>query len=205
MFHQPIDGRAKCRYCRQTVYCKGNSTSALTRHAERKHQREYERIVGKKKKKNAPGNKPKRSFKYSRNSERKKMLDKKMVRFIVKRLRPINIVEDPAFKDLIKALDPKYPKPHRNTVSDKLIPEAFEEMETDVKKECQNLTNAALTTDLWSSPMYDSYNGVTLHFWDQEKKELASRILDCSKVRNQLNKALNRFAKFLQTHSVELS
>ena len=187
MFKKSGD-RAICSICKKDFDAKQGSTSAITRHAIRKHKSAYDKLIEDQKK--PKDNKKqltieeigKRNEKYPRNSERKKKIDEKFLQFIIKGEKPFNISDDRTFCELLQTLDKKYQIPHRNTISNVMVPEAYEKDQEDLKNECKNLKYASLTTDLWSSASFDSYNGVTLHYWDNKSKSLKTKILDCSKV-----------------------
>ena len=79
-------------------------------------------------------------------------------------------------------LDPKYTLPARKTISNNLIPAAYEEDRANLKEMLKKTDFVSLTTDLWTNAKSESYNAVTCHFWRPNVKKLETKILECKKV-----------------------
>ena len=62
---------------------------------------------------------------YSSNSEKAQNVTQKIATFIVKDMRPYSLVDSKAFRDMIKALDPRYQVPSRNEFTEIIIPEMY--------------------------------------------------------------------------------
>ena len=86
--------------------------------------------------------------------------------FIVSDLRPLSVVESPAFCRLIKTLEPRYVMPSRPYFSETLIPQLYEEVKAKVLSEISAATAVSLTTDGWTSRATQSYVTTTAHFID---------------------------------------
>ena len=92
------------------------------------------------------------------------------------------MVQQNGFRNLVKALDPKYILPIRGDTVVKLLKKTHKNANQKMVEELNQATYVALTTDMCSSKdSKDSYNGITVHYWISESASLKSRILDCSK------------------------
>ena len=56
----------------------------------------------------------------------------------------------------------------------------FEKVQARVKQLLELSCGVAITTDLWSSMNADSYNAVTVHFFNEKTQQLDSKTLECS-------------------------
>ena len=162
---------------------KSGNTSTIKRHAQKVHPSKYEDLLknAKPKLKQASLSDMFANPKYTPESSRRKELNKKLLKMIVKDLRPESIVEDEGFREFVEALDKKYVLPCRATLRNKLIPEAFKEIMEEVLDEISKADHVALTTDMWTSSSTDAFNAVTAHFWDSAVKKLKTKVLQCSK------------------------
>ena len=61
------------------------------------------------------------------------MLDAKVVRFIIRDLQPLSVVDDPGFTELLHAFDPRYTLPSRRTVRDVLLPNVYSKTKDALK------------------------------------------------------------------------
>ena len=142
--------------------CKKGNTSTLIRHAESAHKSNWKEIVQLDKESiKAPIQsvleiiKP-TGPKYKINSSRREELNQKVVSMIVKDLRPISIVEDEGFRDLLSTADPMYVPPSRKTLSEKLIPNRFKREMDEIKLYDLNRARyVGITTDAWTSNSTD--------------------------------------------------
>lgn len=109
---------------------------------------------------------------YDSSSKRAQEITKAIAIFICKGLHAYNIVEEPAFKDLIFLLEPKYVIPCRTTFSRSVIPKIYEELKDRMLKIIDFakgiLHSICMTTDLWTSRSGDSYIAFTLQFLDED-------------------------------------
>lgn len=83
-------------------------------------------------------------------------------------MRPLAVVDDPHFRELIEVFDPNYSVPSRNTVrswSMKLCTETA----AKVKELLYNLwpSHPALTADMWSAMNGDQFACVSVHAIDE--------------------------------------
>ena len=106
---------------------------------------------------------------YTAGSIRQKELTAAVAKFIVTGLRPIYIVEEKGFRDMIKAFDQRYTLPCRKTFSTTVIPRMYETVkEQTVLPRLERASSVAITTDMWTSRAADQYIGVTVHFIDDD-------------------------------------
>lgn len=73
------------------------------------------------------------------NSRKWKSVTNKLIRFIVCTYQPISLVDNEFFDDFIKALNPKYKIPCRQTVNGKLIPQMAETIKNKIKLNLQKI------------------------------------------------------------------
>lgn len=95
---------------------------------------------------------------------KKKLLDDKVVKMICKDMRPIKMVEDKGFKELMAVADPRYTLPLRKTVSTELLPALYDNTKDIIMAQLKEAEHVAVTTDLWTSLANDSYLSLTTHF-----------------------------------------
>ena len=161
---------------------KDGSTKSLKTHAEVHHPKQWRDIVeqGSSQTKITDMCRPVTSIKkYAINSIRRKNLNRKLVRHIVKDLRPLNTVRLAGFKEFCLAMDPQYVLPTEKTLRTKLIPNIYKEVMDEVQKKLDKTKHCSITTDGWTSMAADKYNAFTVHYIDWEVGELQSKILEC--------------------------
>ena len=100
------------------------------------------------------------------SSRRAREITFAMAQFIVKDLRPYVVVENEGFKNLIKVLEPKYSIPSRQHFSEKVIPDLYTKVSTQVKQDLKG-SYVAITTDGWTSRATESYVTITSSHIDE--------------------------------------
>lgn len=114
-------------------------------------------------------------------ASKRKLLDRQVLRMIVKEYYPFSIVEDREFIKLVNMLNPGYTLPSRKTLSKSLLPilynEIYDYVKNDIKK---NAMYVSITTDSWTSVKNENYIAVTAHYIDEEC-DLKSYLLSCFK------------------------
>ena len=99
-----------------------------------------------------------------------------VVVFIVSAMMPFNICNNQAFLNLLKALDPRFVCPERNTIASD-INDMFADQSKKLKDYLSKLNSkVSLTTDGWKSTAGEPYIVVTCHFIDNFK--VVSCVLD---------------------------
>lgn len=169
-----------CLICKDSFKFSGGSTSNLNKHLRGRHPLEYGEL--KEETANemvAKASKPStsqptlietvtRTQPYKKDSKAKKEVDELIMEWIVKDLMPLSAVESKAFRKLIKRLDPKYELPSRREVGRTHLPALYNQEVKRVRKELEEATDVALTTDLWTSRQTKGYITVTAHFISPE-------------------------------------
>ena len=159
----------------------------MKRHAEQKHPKEWKAAQAHTQTQAissffSPKSMTTKVEKYTVKSEKRKKLNRKLVRMIAMDMRPINIVTGTGFKEFVQELDPRYVLPTRKTISEKLLPSAYEQAMNDLQGELDKVQDISLTTDGWTSLATDKYQAFTVHFidWSAKEPQLQSKILECS-------------------------
>lgn len=91
--------------------------------------------------------------------------------------QPYSIVEDKGFRRYSQKLNPAYVLPSRKTLSQKIVPEMFENERALLQHRVKMASAVCLTTDCWTSRTNTSFMSVTCHYIENYK--LASSLLDC--------------------------
>ncbi|XP_034538951.1 zinc finger BED domain-containing protein 1-like [Notolabrus celidotus] len=84
--------------------------------------------------------------------------------FVVKGLLPFSTVEAPWWREMIRALNPRYQPPSRDMLSNTLIPAWYAVEKGNVKRELQDVRDVAVTADGWTSVAQDHYLTVSVHY-----------------------------------------
>ncbi|KAK1895180.1 Zinc finger BED domain containing protein 1 [Dissostichus eleginoides] len=106
-------------------------------------------------------------------------LSKRILRVIVKDMRPLSLVEGEAFIDMIEYACPGFKCPSRwwfTKQLEKAYQRVLDDLKANLKKRSSKIT---LTTDAWTSIATEAYLGVTCHYIN-ENWEMVSFVL-CTK------------------------
>ena len=178
----------KCKECGITITCGDGSPTNANHHLQRKHPNIYEEME---KKKNAikpsvpPKNKAQTKLSafvkhdyYNKNSDRQLLLEEKTANMIALDLQPFSVVNQPGFRGLVSALDPRFKLPSREAFSRTIIPKLYEKERLKLKElfAAVNYNGLSLTSDIWTARNQDAYIDVTAHFITNFKIE--SKLLD---------------------------
>ncbi|KAK7944995.1 hypothetical protein WMY93_000723 [Mugilogobius chulae] len=79
-----------------------------------------------------------------------------------KDMRPVNIVEELGFKELMHIVEPRFTVPARETVR-RALNTRFEDVRSKIQQSLQCAQAVSITTDLWSSLRMEAYMTVTAH------------------------------------------
>ncbi|KAL0147708.1 hypothetical protein M9458_056986 [Cirrhinus mrigala] len=108
-------------------------------------------------------------------------VDKLMINFICEGLHPFSLVEQPAFRDLLLALNPQCKVISRPTLRNR-IDGAANQLKKTLVSHLSKVTYVATTTDCWTAHQ-QSYIGVTAHWIDEETLERRSAALACQRLK----------------------
>ena len=84
--------------------------------------------------------------------------------YIVKTRKPISTVDDIWFTKLLSTFDNRYRIPCRQTFTNTIIPEKFNQLKVEMRAALDKVNFASVTTDGWTSLGSNSYMSVTVHF-----------------------------------------
>ncbi|XP_063951683.1 zinc finger BED domain-containing protein 4-like [Lytechinus pictus] len=88
------------------------------------------------------------------------------------------MVDNVGFRDLVRALDPRYQIPSRPVFSESVIPSLYHEVKRNLKADLANTVGGiSFTTDMWRSGQHTEYMCVTLHWivFDEQNNEMKQR------------------------------
>ncbi|XP_062127003.1 E3 SUMO-protein ligase ZBED1-like [Drosophila sulfurigaster albostrigata] len=105
----------------------------------------------------------KRAVMYDSNSKRKTET-KALTEMVAKDVQPYNIVENEGFVQYTHVLDPRYKLPSKTHLRDVLMHNYFTETSAKLSAILVNVSNIAVTCDLWTSSANASFLTVTGHF-----------------------------------------
>ena len=182
-FHKDDEEMATCLVgcCRAKIKHSKN-TSNLLKHLKCKHIQEHdkcleERRVDKQNKKSKYATNQgehslqptltqtiDRSTSYPRESTRRRKIEDALISMIVTDMQPSSIVEDKGFRNFVKTVDSRYELPSRRTIMRSILPDKYQKVKEEVRKELDATVNLALTTDIWTSRQTQSYCCVTVHY-----------------------------------------
>ena len=180
-----------CRLCRISVPAKHGNTSNLYSHIMNQHPEQYEEIkpkvkVGATAAKKASTDSIKETFdkirKLDTKSQEHKKLTKSITYFLAKDMYPLNAVEQPGLKKMLKTFNPRYEVPSRNYFTRNAIPSLYNEAHDKIERNMINeVTYFASTTDMWTSRAQDPYISFTVHYvdsnWDLQNHCLQTQYL----------------------------
>ena len=83
-------------------------------------------------------------------SKKKEEIDCAIEELIIKGLRPLSLVEDPSFINLINVCEPRYTVPARSTIVNRLK-RRYEETSSKLKRKLTKIDHCAVTHDTWTS------------------------------------------------------
>lgn len=166
----------KCKTCEVVIKVKDGSTTNLHNHLKRKHNISVQTCPPKSKKLTADSSDGASSSssshqstllttwtKLSRDSQRSKAITEAIAKHIVIDTRPLDIVNDLGFVQLIKTLEPRYDLASRTYITQTMIPNMYMKVRDQVMAILRKAEFVSLTTDGWSSRAAKGYVTVTAH------------------------------------------
>ena len=105
---------------------------------------------------------------YSKDSKRYKLITRKLAIFVGSSTVANRLVENLEFKDLVRALDPRYPVPGRGSINRELD-QVLIELKAKISVHLQSANFVSICCDiLWSKKgLTSSYLGITAHFFSR--------------------------------------
>ncbi|KAM3834008.1 E3 SUMO-protein ligase ZBED1-like [Diretmus argenteus] len=176
-----------CRICLKTVATKRANTTNLHLHLKHNHPTQYAQLDkstatvtgGASSQQSTLTEAFGRQSKYKPGSAKWRALTESVVRFIAKDMQPFNIVEKPAFRQMLQTFDSQYELPGRTYVSQTAIPQLYNSVKDDILKEVKDVSFYSATTDMWSSSNMTPYMSLTIHYitadWTLHSKCLETR------------------------------
>ncbi|CAG4990860.1 unnamed protein product [Colias eurytheme] len=64
--------------------------------------------------------------------------------------QPLSILEDQGFNRLMSVVKPKYQFPSRKYMSEKVIPELYEQLKKKILDQISSTNNISVTSDMWT-------------------------------------------------------
>jgi hypothetical protein len=101
--------------------------------------------------------------KLSHKSKRYKELTRGLLNFVVRDVRPFNVIEGKGFRAFMNLAVPEYVLPSNSTIT-KLSDHKTRQEKINFKSHLQKILNICLTIDFWRSRAVNSYLDVTCHF-----------------------------------------
>jgi hypothetical protein len=170
----------------------------MKKHLKRKHDIDVDQLVSDSK---TTGGTPKlkdvfaKQRKLELNDKRSQDIIQIIGNVIVKDMRPISIVEDVGFRELVSFFEPRFTMTSRKYMSSNVIPKMY----FKAKKKLSNLVLAAdsvsLTADAWTSRANENYLTITAHLltnWN-----MSSFVLSTEEM-SESHSAKNLADRFLQ-------
>ena len=182
----------KGKICGQTV--SGKYTTNVKSHLKKAHPSEFEEVVSKeqKLKERKQAKKATKSVKkgcqltlgetleckpqYDKGSDRYKSITKRLAIFVGATNMPNSLVENPEFRALLNACDPRYHVPGRTAIS-KEIDIILSEVKDKIQDSFSSASKINLCADIWTKRgMSSSYLGVSAHFFSRKdhKRQVAT-------------------------------
>lgn len=164
-----------CKLCLGKVSASGGNTSNLKAHLVSNHKTAAAKLCLAARRKSMPFGSHTQppiagsmKTKYKEDSVRWKRCTDAVSRYICKDMVSFRTVDKKAFRDMLATFDCQYQLPTRNYFSETAVPNAYQNIRSELKSVITNVDHFALTTDLWSSPKMAPYMSLTFHYMDKE-------------------------------------
>jgi len=184
-----------CTLCKNPLNYTGSTTNMIV-HLQYRHLAEFNELVLLQKQKSSE--QPKRTplpkgqqsieesfgktMPLAHNSTRWKTLTNAVCQFLAKDLVPIDTVNDPGFRSMLKVFEPRYTIPDRTTFSRHYLPSLYQKQKAIISEQmASGLKDFAITTDCWTSRAHHSFMSLTVHYISIEWK-LQSHLLETGEI-----------------------
>lgn len=91
-----------------------------------------------------------------------------ITKYLASDLRPVSVIEDPCFRNLIHILDPSYNLPATQQFSEIEIPRLYHSIKSNIKEKVSSADRVSLSTDVWTSKSNQNHVTVTCHYIDND-------------------------------------
>lgn len=110
----------------------------------------------------------------------KKRIDQELLKLFYIDFQSFRVVEDKGFIAFVRALNPSYELPNRQSISKTIIPGLYEKCKCTLKQMfIDQKPYVCITTDCWTSLNNDSFMAVTAHFLNNNF-EMQTALLSCA-------------------------
>ena len=177
-----------CKLCRKQLHYVGNTTNLMV-HMQYHHAPEYAKLPkGSQLKSTAKQGETQRSIVKAFQtceplpcgSQRWKRLTDAVCSCVAKDSLPLDSVNDPGFRFMLKTFEPRYNPPDRKALSTHYMVELYQREKSKVADQIsRGMSHFAITTDAWTSRANHSYISCTVHYIT-DAWELQSHLLDTS-------------------------
>ena len=173
---------AVCKLCNARVKFSGNTTN-LRSHVARHHdnvalQANVKRVD--------PAQQTIQEVNFSKlpaTSTRATKITQSVLSFICKDMRPLSVVENEGFRNMMTTLEPRYTIPSRQHITDIALPKLYGQVKAKVLDSLSSAERVALTCDAWTSRATESYVTLTAHHID-DQWNLKSHVLQTRAMRD---------------------
>ena len=189
-FSQPVSKQVLCKHC-QGKYKYTGGTTNLSNHLltcqSYKEKRESEKGSEPSERSAAAatrttvGTKPMESFAVSHskrtcNSARSTQIRGLIADWVTADMRPLGIVNDPGFRQLLSFVEPSFTVPSRTTIAS-MVRRRHDAARKELVTKLAGATSIAITTDAWTSKAVVSFVTYTSHYVTDDWK-LVSHVLE---------------------------
>lgn len=101
------------------------------------------------------------------SEKRKREIMEKIAEFVALDMRLVNVVEGEGFKELMRAPEPRYTAPKRETVMHE-VNTKYTSTRAEISKLINKCEAVSITTDIWTSLQMEAYLTVTAHFTTED-------------------------------------
>lgn len=159
---------AVCKICFATVKYSGNTTN-LRAHVTRNHEGATLQQANVSERRVEATQRTIEDLHFSKlpaSSARATKITRSVLCFIRKDMRPLSVVENEGFRNMMATLEPRYNIPSRQHITDVALPKLYMEVKATVLDSLGSAERVALTCDTWTSRATESYVTLTAHRMD---------------------------------------